>query len=216
MGTDGERSTKDPRVVTPGEGPARLGGPRQLLDLAEFELLASTRRTSLRVDPDVAVPFELVERLCVIATWAPNHKRTWPWRFALFTGEGRSRLGSTMADALQACGMDDEQKLDKFRRKYRRAPAVLVVGSEAGKDQKRTRENRDATAAAVQNLLLGATAAGLASFWSSGHAETDEAVAELCGWQPGTSTVAIVYLGWPNGDVEVPIRPDALVHHLSD
>jgi nitroreductase len=216
MASDVERSTKDPRVITPGAGPARLGGTRQLLDLAEFELLASTRRTSLRMDREVAVPFELVERLCVIATWAPNHKRTWPWRFALFTGEGRSRLGSTMADALEARGMDDEKKLDKFRRKYRRAPAVLVVGSEAGDGARRTRENRDATAAAVQNLLLAATAAGLASFWSSGHTETDAAVADLCGWTPGTSTVAIVYLGWPNGDVEVPIRPDALLHHIPD
>ncbi len=216
MATSGEASAKDPLVTTPGTGPVRLGGSRQLLDLAEFELLASTRRTSLRVDPEVAVPVELIERLCTLATWAPNHKRTWPWRFTLFTGEGRSRLGSAMADALEACGMDDQKKLAKFRKKYRRAPAVLVVGSIPDAKARRTVENRDATAAAVQNLLLGATAAGLASFWSSGHDETDEAVAELCGWPPGTSTVAIIYLGWPNGDVNVPVRPDPEVAHLPE
>ena len=27
---------------------------------------------------------QLVQRLCRLATWAPNHKKTWPWRFALF------------------------------------------------------------------------------------------------------------------------------------
>ncbi len=214
MATNGEAPAKDPLVTTPGTGPARVGGPREEAALADFEELAASRRTSLRVDPDLAVPVELVERLCSLATWAPNHKRTWPWRFAHFTGDGRSRLGEAMADALEACGLHDQKKLDKFRGKYRRAPSVLVVGSIADDDPRRARENRDATAAAVQNLLLGATAAGLASFWSSGHDETDEAIARLCGWPAGTSTVAIVYLGWPNGDVHVPVRPDPSVDHV--
>ena len=200
-------SAKDALVVTPGTGPARLPTADHTVALTRFEQLAAARRTSLRVDPDVPVPVELVERLVSVATWAPNHKKTWPWRFTLFTGAARARLGATMADALEASGMDNQAKLDKFRRKYLRAPAVLLVGSAAGDGERRTLENRDAVAAAVQNLLLGATAAGLASFWSSGHAATDEAVAQLCEWEPGTSTVAVVYLGWPTGDVEVPVRP---------
>jgi nitroreductase len=205
----------DERVVAPGGGRVRLAGAQQLLDLASFELLAASRRTSLRLDPDVRVPYELVERLCLIATWAPNHKRTWPWRFALYTGDGRARLGETIASELEAAGMDDEAKLAKFRRKYLRAPAILVVGSAEGETSRRTRENRDATAAAVQNVLLAATAAGLASFWSSGHPEADAAVAELSGWEDGVSTVAVIYLGWPTGDVEVPTRPAALIREIS-
>jgi nitroreductase len=180
---------------------------RSAIDLALFEVLATSRRTSLRMDRDRGVPVELVQRLCRLATWAPNHKKTWPWRFALFTGEGRAELGATIADALEATGFDDAQRLEKYRVKYLRAPAMLVVGTALGDSELRTAENRDAVAAGVMNLLLGATAAGLASFWSSGVPAANAAVAELAGWEHGTSTVAIIYLGWPDGTVSVPERP---------
>jgi nitroreductase len=180
---------------------------QRAIDLTLFELLVTSRRTSLRMDHERAVPQELIDRLCRLATWAPNHKKTWPWRFALFTGEGRARLGATMADALAADGLDDEAKLAKYRVKYLRAPAMLVVGAAPGDTEFRSLENRDAVAAGVENLLLGATAAGLASFWSSGAGAADGAVAELAGWEPGTATVAVIYLGWPDGDVAAPERP---------
>ncbi len=180
---------------------------RHQIDLTLFELLAASRRTNLRVDTERAVPPELVERLCRLAMWAPNHKKTWPWRFASFTGEGRTRLGNTIADAVDAEAFPRPEKLAKFRVKYLRAPLMLVVGSAPGEDEHRDTENRDAVSAGIENLLLGATAAGLASFWSSGLPEADPAVAELCGWEPGSHVVAVIYLGWPIGDVPVPERP---------
>jgi malonate-semialdehyde dehydrogenase (acetylating)/methylmalonate-semialdehyde dehydrogenase len=47
----------------------------------------------------------VVEKLCDLAQWAPNHKRTWPWRFALVEGDGRARLGEVIAEA-PLCGAD--------------------------------------------------------------------------------------------------------------
>jgi len=184
------------------------------MDLDAFERLAAARRSSLRIDPETPVPLDLIERLCQTAAWAPNHKKTWPWRFAVFTGDGRSRLGNTIADALDPATFDKPEKIAKFRVKYLRAPTMLVVGSVAGRSEIRTAENRDATAAAVQTLLLGATAAGLASFWSSSIPDADAAVAELCGWGPATATVAVIYLGWPIEEVPVPQRPSVSIVQL--
>ena len=70
---------------------------------------------------------------------------------------------------------DEPARVDKTRRKYLRAPGMLVVGSAAGDTPLRTIENRDAVAAGIQNVLLGATAAGLASFWSSCPKGAEEA-----------------------------------------
>jgi len=98
------------------------------LDLAAFEHLAWSRRTNLQVDPDAPVPLELIEALCDVARSAPNHKRTWPWRFALFTGDGRAALGAAFATELLARDVD-AARVAKTRVKYLRAPAVLVVGS---------------------------------------------------------------------------------------
>jgi nitroreductase len=181
--------------------------PTELDRLAE---LVCRRRTNLLMDHDRDVPVDLVERLCELATWAPCHKRTWPWQFALVTGAGRERLGAIAADAMAARG-DDPAKVAKTRTKYLRAPAMLVVGSAPGDSELRTIENRDATAAGIQNVLLGATAAGLASYWSSCPKGANDPVAELCGFEAGTTVVALVYLGWPAGQVPVPERPPVTV-----
>lgn len=158
------------------------------------------------VQADKQVARELVAELCELAQLAPNHKRTWPWRFALADGDGRRRLGETLADAMEVAG-DRPEKVAKTRTKYLRTPAVLVVGAVAGDSELRTAENRDAVAAGVQNLLLAATAKGLASFWSSCPKGANQAAIELCGFEPNTTVVAIVYLGWARESVAVPTRP---------
>jgi nitroreductase len=183
----------------------------------DFEVLATVvrdRRTSLFVDLERPVARETIADLCELATWAPCHKRTWPWRFASFTGDGRRRLGDTAADAMERAGTD-AAKVSKTRTKYLRAPAMLAVGSIAGGDEVRTAENRDATAAAVQNVLLGATALGLASYWSSCPAPAHAAVAELAGFETGTTIVALIYLGWPLRPCVVPERPPLELTHIS-
>lgn len=177
----------------------------------EFADLVRARRTSMLVHRDRPVPRDLVLRLCQLATWAPNHKRTWPWRFAVVEGEGRSRLGEVIASAMTARG-DEPERVAKARTKYLRTPTVLVVGSVPGDSALRTAENRDATAAAVQTLLLAATAEGLASYWGSCPKGANDPVVELCGFEPGTHVTGIVYLGWADGAPEAPDRPPVELH----
>jgi nitroreductase len=172
--------------------------------------LIQQRRTSMIVDDGRPVPHDVVLELCSLAQWAPNHKRTWPWRFAEFIDLGRARLGAVISEAMERNG-DEPNKVTKARTKYLRTPVVLVVGSAPGDSELRTAENRDAVAAGVQNLLLGATALGLASYWGSCPKGTNDEVAELCGFEPGTHVTAIIYLGWAAGRVTPPVRPEPVV-----
>lgn len=176
----------------------------------DFAALVRARRTNMTVDRDRPVPHAIVEELCELAQWAPNHKRTWPWRFALCEGEGRARLGDVIADAM-AERDDPPEKVAKTRTKYLRTPATLVVGSAPGDTVLRTFENRDAVAAGVQTLLLGATAHGLASYWGSCPKGAHDAVNRLCGFEDGTYVVAIIYLGW---QAEPAVAPDRPAVHL--
>ena len=178
-----------------------------------FAQLVRRRRTSMIVQRDRPVPHDLVEQLCELAQWAPNHKRTWPWQFALVEGDGRARLGDTIADAMQAHG-DPPDKVRKARTKYVRTPATLVVGSAAGDTPQRTAENRDAVAAGVQNILLGATSVGLASYWGSCPKGANDAVASLCSFPDETFVVAIIYLGWASESVAPPPRPGVELRHV--
>ena len=180
-------------------------------EMGGFAELARSRRTSLVVDKGLAVPRGTIEQLCELAQWAPNHKRTWPWRFAVAEGDGRARLGNTIADAMELHG-DPSEKIAKARTKYLRTPSVLVVGSAAGDSDTRTEENRDAVAAGVQNILLAATAIGLASFWSSCPRGANDAVVELCDFEPDTHVAALIYLGWATETAVAPERPPVTLH----
>lgn len=177
----------------------------------DFAELVRARRTNMQVDRDRAVPHDLVQQLCELAQWAPNHKRTWPWRFALAEGDARAALGETISAAMEAHG-DDANKVLKARTKYLRTPASLIVGAAEGDSPLRTAENRDAVAAGIQNLLLGATAHGLATYWGSCPKGANDPVATLAGFEPGTTVIAIIYLGWPTDDATVPERPPVQVH----
>jgi len=179
----------------------------------DLAALIRDRRTSMLVDRDRSVPIELIEQLCELATWAPNHKRTWPWQFAVAEGDGRARLGEVIADAMARRG-DPEEKVAKARTKYLRTPVSLVVGAAPGDTPDRTAENRDAVAAGIQNLLLAATAHGLASYWGSCPKGANDPVAALCGFEPGSHVAAIIYLGWATEPVATPERPPVRLHQV--
>jgi nitroreductase len=179
-----------------------------------FAKLVRERRTSLLVDQTHDVPGELVTTLCELVTWAPNHKKTWPWRFAVFTGEGRARLGEAMVADMIDARFGDEGKLAKTRTKYRRTPTVLVVGCAPHDNEMLDAENRDAVAAGVQNLLLGATTLGLASFWSTPALTRPPGVLSLCGFAPDDRVIGMIYLGWALGECSVPERPAPTITHI--
>jgi nitroreductase len=171
------------------------------------------RRTSMLVDKTREVPRALIEELCELATWAPNHKRTWPWRFAVITGEAQLRFGNTVAEAMQSFG-DEPAKVEKARTKYARTPVLIVIGSIAGDSELQTAENRDSAAAAVQNFMLAATSRGLATYWGSCPKGANDPVAEFCGFESDTKVVCIMYLGWATTQVETPQRPAANIRFL--
>ncbi|MFM8858396.1 MAG: nitroreductase [Actinomycetota bacterium] len=173
--------------------------------ISSIDHVIRSRRTSMFTDSQDIDPSTVIE-LCELASWAPCHKRTWPWEFALLTGPARERFGASVADAMHSAG-DDPARVAKARTKYLRTPAILVVASAQGDTQLRTVENRDATAAAIQNILLAATARGLASFWSSCPRGCNDTVVEFCGFSENASIVGIVYLGYATTSADTPPRP---------
>jgi nitroreductase len=184
-------------------------------DFDEFSKLVRSRRTSMIVDRAREVPLDLIAELCGLATWAPNHKKTWPWRFAVFTGAGRAQLGDTMADEMERAAFGDDVKRAKTRAKYLRTPAILVVGCTADVNELLHAENRDAVAAGIQNVLLGATTLGLASFWSTPALTRPESVLDLCEFDPDDRLVAIIYLGWATQECAAPERPPIRIAHIT-
>ncbi len=184
--------------------------------LTDLTTLITSRRTSMFVDKTRSVSPNIIEQLCALATWAPNHKKTWPWRFASFAEQARATLGEMMVADMVDAEFGDETKRAKTATKYLRTPATLVVGCAPHPNDTLDQENRDAVAAGIQNLLLGATALGLASFWSTPALTRPPKVLELCGFEPDDRLVGIIYLGWADGTCPVPERPPVDVRHITD
>src|SRR3712207_8103525 len=106
-----------------------------------------TRQSIGRVKQD-PVPKELIERILQSAVHAPNHRITEPWRFHVFTGKGRGELARARAEIarLQAevAGEDEELaagRICRERKNASRAPFVIAVICDTGRDRKSTRLN---------------------------------------------------------------------------
>lgn len=181
----------------------------------DFAELVRSRRTHMLVERDRPVEREVVDALCELATWAPNHKRTSPWRFAAFTGDGRRRLGEAFVADMIDRDVGDEGKREKTRTKYTRTPNILVIGCAPDAHPTFHDENRDAVAAGIQNLLLGATALGLASFWSTAPLMDSPRALELCGFAPDDRIIAVIYLGWATSHPAAGERPELPVTHVT-
>ena len=181
----------------------------------ELADLVRARRTHMFVDVERVVPDAIVDRLCELATWAPNHKRTWPWRFAHLTGPARARLGNAFADDMADRDFGDDIKRAKTRIKYLRVPSILVVASAAHPNPTLHDENRDSVSAGIQNLLLGATTLGLATFWSTPGLSDSAKAKDLCGFDQTDTITAVIYIGWSTNTAPPPPRPPIPVTHIS-
>ena len=184
------------------------------MNFEELRELVRARRTDMMVDKDRPLDGGVLEKLCELAMWAPNHKLTFPWMFAAVTADARERLSNCVADAMAREG-DKPEKVAKARTKFQRAPIILIVGTELGDTQLRTEENRDAVSAGIQNILLGATTLGLASFWSSCPRGANDDVANFCGFKLDTHITAMIYLGHPERKAPVIERPPAKINFIS-
>src|SRR5215207_5218217 len=161
-----------------------------------------TRQSMGRVKGD-PVPRELVERILQSAVQAPNHRLTEPWRFHVFTGKGRGELARARAEIArlqsEAEGEDEEMaagRISRERKKAFRAPVVIAVICEAGRDEVETLENYAACACAVQNMQLTAHALGLAAMWRTGPVAYHENMLRFFGLREDDKIVAYLYVGY--------------------
>ena len=157
------------------------------------------RRSVGRVGPD-PLPREAVAELLEAAVCAPNHHLTGPWRFIVLAGAARAEVGAAHARAVARRRPDaTPEALARESARLERAPVVIVCAVGPAQDAVGAREDRDAVAAGVQNLLLAAHARGLAAMWRTGTMADEPEVREALALDASQQIVGFVYLGRPLG-----------------
>ena len=149
------------------------------MSLAE---LASARRTHKAFGPE-PVPRETLLALFELATLAPNHHLTQPWRFRVLGPESLARLK-------EAGGPSEAEKLD-------RAPTLVVVSAALSGELLQDEEDVCATASAMTLVLLAATELGLASYWRTPGVLRTARGREAVGVPHGERVLGLIHLGPP-------------------
>jgi len=172
-----------------------------------FDVLYA-RQSIGKVKPD-PIPQEWIEKLLSAAVQAPNHHRVRPWQLIVIRGQARNRLGEVMAQSVR---QRDPQildvALDVERARPLRAPVLIAVGVAQPADAKVLEiENVCAVAAAVENMLLAATALGLGAIWRTGPATLDPQVKAFLGLAPDQHLIGFIYLGYPENNSPLKERP---------
>ena len=159
------------------------------------------RQSIGKVKPD-PVPQHIIEQLLSAAVQAPNHHRVRPWRFIVLSGAARERLGDVMAESKRLSAPDTPAAvLDVERTRPLRSPVIMAIGVDQPSEPKVLEiENICAAAAAAQNLLLAATDLGLGAMWRTGPAALDPRVKEFLGLASDQHLIALIYVGYPEGE----------------
>ncbi len=153
-----------------------------------------------------AVPDEQVKQLLELADWAPTHKHTEPWRFIVYAGQKAKEFVSQHAELYRKSAAEDKFNNDKYEKILGNGKNLshLIVCIMKRDEQKRVPEIEEisAAAAAIQNILLGATSLGIANFWSTGGMTHTDAMKEFLGLNFDDNVMGLIYLGYSDSEYD--------------
>lgn len=149
---------------------------------------------------DKPIPRAIIEEVLENANWAPTHRFTEPWRFRVFTGDARARLGKRLAELykMKAKGeLFSEKKYEKNLHKPLRSGCVIAICMQRDPEESVPEwEEIAAVACAVQNMWLTCTAHGIGSYWSSAKALQQDR--EFLHLKEGERCLGLFYMGYHN------------------
>lgn len=118
---------------------------------------------------DKPISKETLEKLLEAANWAPNHKKTEPWRFKVLLGNSKDALGTFLANKYQEVEERPKKvKINKLLENPSRAGAIIAICMQRDpKESLPEWEEVAATAMAVQNMWLCCAEMDLGCYWSS-------------------------------------------------
>ncbi len=157
----------------------------------EVEEAIRTRRTHKVYGPE-PVERAVLDELFELASWAPNHNLTNPWRFRVVGPEALAALKA-------AAGAEAATKLE-------RAPTLVVASSAQCGDPVQDEEDLCAAATAVYIVLLAAHARGLAGYWRTPDVLRTAEGRAAAGVPEGEKVLGLIHLGPPRQERRAPDR----------
>lgn len=170
---------------------------------SEFNSLIQKRRSIFPKDyTGEEVDDAIVQQMLENANWAPTHKLTEPWRFIVYTGEGRKKLAGLQAAVYKkktsADGTYKEERYQNLLIKPFESSHIILVYMKRDLNKSLPEiEEMGAVFCAVQNMYLTATAYGIGCYLSTGGITFFEEANEAFGLAPHDKIVGFLNIGMP-------------------
>lgn len=157
-------------------------------------------RRSIKRFTETPVSREEIETLLDVATLAPNHRLTQPWRFYVLGPAARHAYGMALGERKARKQPDPESGRalrDTVAREHLALPAMIAVAVVQNDDPEISKEDYAAAMMAVLNLSLAAVELGLGTHIKTGGVMDDAAARAAAGVAERERIVAIVNVGTP-------------------
>ncbi len=143
---------------------------------------------------------ETIRELLQLADWAPTHGLTEPWYFVVYSGDKVQQFCTDHAELYKQYTPAAQYipgNYDKLKAQGDLASHVIAVVMRRGANPKIPEiEEVAATACAVENLWLAATAQNIAVYWGSGGMTYSPAMQDYFGLRDEDKVMGFLYLGY--------------------
>lgn len=153
----------------------------------------------------------IVQQMLENANWAPTHKFTEPWRFIVYTGEGRKKLADLQAKVYkrktEADGTFKEERYQNLLTKPFESSHVILVYMK--RDEKKSVpeiEEMGAVFCAIQNMYFTAIAYGVGCYLSTGGVTYFEEAKAAFGLSSEDRILGFFHIGIPKHSNQVSRR----------
>lgn len=147
-----------------------------------------------------------IERILEAGNWAPNHRKTEPWRFKVIQGDKQSQLGQFLSNTyIDITPKPKQLKAKKLIENPKKAGAIIAICMQRDPMESVPEwEEIAATAMAVQNMWLCCTEMGIGCYWSSPSLITY--MNEFLPMNEGEKCLGFFYMGYYEGELTEQVR----------
>jgi nitroreductase len=166
----------------------------------DFNTLARHRRSVFPDQFETGKPVDeaIIREILTNACWAPNHGRTEPWQFTVFSGEGLKQLAVFQSELYKATAGENfkDATYVKMQQNPLKASHIIAIGMKRSALKNIPEiEDIEAVACAVQNIYLSVTTYGLGGYWTTGGVTYYEKAKSFFGLEAADKLLGFFYIG---------------------
>jgi nitroreductase len=174
---------------------------RMTLQFETLKTIIESRRT---IKPEIMngqkIPENIFHDILSLANWAPTHGRTEPWRFHVYTGTALKQLCTDHAEMYRKHTPEENFNpgtYENILHKGDLASHLVIAVMKKGTNPKiPVIEEIASASASVDNILLGATALGVASMWNTGGMAHKQPMKDYLNLAEEDLVLGFIYMGY--------------------